>query len=86
MTARAYTLAFAALLALTALSFGVSMIDLGRFGMTVALVIAAIKGTTVALVFMHLLKAPFAYRITLVFGAIFITLLLAFTMLDLMTR
>lgn len=86
MTARAYTLAFVALLVLTAVSFGVSMVDLGHFGVPVALAIATVKATVVALIFMHLLKAPFAYRITLVLGIAFMLLLIAFTMLDLLTR
>lgn len=86
MTARAYTAAFVALLVLTAASFGVSMLDLGHLGVPVALAIATAKGLIVALVFMHLLRAPFAYRLTLILGVAFMLLLLAFTLLDLATR
>lgn len=73
-----------ALFFLTALTLGMSFVDLGPMNMLVAMLIAGIKASLVALIFMHLLwdnKFLMAIFLTaLVFLAIFIGLTLADTM------
>jgi cytochrome c oxidase subunit 4 len=81
-----YAIAFAALLLLTALSFGASYLHLGVAEIPVALGIAFIKASVVVLVFMHLAGGIFAYRLALLIGVVFVGLMLAFTLLDLLTR
>lgn len=49
-----YVAVFAALLVLTGATVGVSYVDLGLWNVAVALLIASIKASLVALFFMHL--------------------------------
>jgi len=51
---RVYIFIWAALLLLTAVTWGVSYLDLGMGNVAVALLIASIKASLVALYFMHL--------------------------------
>ena len=81
-----YVLAFAALLLLTAASFGASYLHLGAAEIPVALTIAVVKASVVVLVFMHLAGGIFAYRLALIIGVLFVGIMLAFTLLDLLTR
>jgi cytochrome c oxidase subunit 4 len=76
----------AALLVLTAITVGVSYIDLGPLNVLVAIGVATIKVSLVALFFMHLLYDKkinlFAFLIGVAFVAVFIIL----TMFDTMRR
>ncbi len=75
-----------ALMVLTAITVGISYIDLGGFNVLVAIGVATIKVSLVALFFMHLLYDKkinlFAFLIGVVFVAVFIIL----TMFDTMRR
>ncbi|HEY5311655.1 MAG TPA: cytochrome C oxidase subunit IV family protein [Pirellulales bacterium] len=82
-----YVVVFAALVALTILTVGVSFISLGGvWHVVVGMGIALIKGSLVVLFFMHAVHSP---RITwLVIGAaiIWLGILVVLTLSDYMTR
>jgi cytochrome c oxidase subunit 4 len=82
-----YYRVFAALLALTLLTWGIYHIDLGgQLNLVVAVVIAICKATLVVLFFMHV---RYSGRLTWVFvgaGIFWLVLLIAFTMSDYLTR
>ena len=84
---RSYLAVFVALLALTALTTGVAFIDLGGIGnVAVALTIAVIKATLVALYFMHL---RYSSRLTMVFaatGIFWLGIMIALTLSDYLSR
>jgi len=71
---------FAALMVLTFLTVAATWVDLGWFNLPVAMAIATVKATLVALYFMHLrYDAPFsglAFLVALVFVAVFILIVL----------
>jgi cytochrome c oxidase subunit 4 len=82
-----YFAVFAALLAGTALTVYASGLDLGRFNAAVALTIASIKATLVALFFMHIKGASEKLTKLVVIAALFfLLLLLGLTMTDYSTR
>lgn len=76
----------AALLALTAITVGVSFIPLGGFNVVVALSIAFVKALLVALFFMHLLYDKKIYMIIFAVAILFLALFITFTMFDTMRR
>jgi len=86
ITRRHTALAWVGLLILTATSFGLSYAHLGAFGVPVALGIAVVKASLVALVFMELLVEPFTVRVTLVTAVTFVALLVFFVVGDVVTR
>jgi cytochrome c oxidase subunit IV len=59
---RRYVYAWLALLLLTGLSFGIDQLQLGSVSTSIALAVALIKATIVAIVFMHLGREPFPIR------------------------
>lgn len=67
--------AWLALLVLTGGSFLATHLGLGRAGLAVALVIAAIKATIVMLVFMHLSREHFAPRFVAVINVLWVALI-----------
>lgn len=77
-----YIANYVALMALTGLTFGLSFVSLGAWGMPVAIVIAGTKVLLVALVFMHLVELGTTPRLAAVVGISFVTLLCALTILD----
>jgi cytochrome c oxidase subunit 4 len=71
-----------ALLVLTAITVAVRYIDVGEFNMVIALGVAVIKATLVALFFMHLKwDRPFNL-LTFVGSMAFVILMMAFCMMD----
>ncbi len=71
-----------ALIVLTVITVALHEVDFGELNLTVALVIALIKATLVALIFMHLRwDRPFNLLV-LVGSTLFVVLMLAFTMMD----
>jgi cytochrome c oxidase subunit 4 len=84
---KTYSLVFAALLVLTALTTGVAFIDLGgHFNGVVALAIAAGKAVLVALYFMHLRHGS---RLSWIFagaGFFWLVILITLTLSDALTR
>lgn len=81
-----HVLAYVALLALTALTFGLSFLHLGPWGPVLAMAIATGKAALVAAVFMHLVEQRFANTAVLLTGVLFVLTLLAFAALDVATR
>jgi cytochrome c oxidase subunit 4 len=76
----------AALLALLALTVGLSFLNLGPFSMTVALLIAAAKAILVLLFFMELRHSPHVLWMMAGAGVFWVLLLLGGTIADLVTR
>src|SRR4051812_15516968 len=70
-----YVFTLIALLCLTALTFGLHYVTVGELGMVVALAIAAIKVTLVALVFMELRESMVATRVVALVAVAFVVLL-----------
>jgi cytochrome c oxidase subunit 4 len=81
-----YALCWLALALLTALTFGLSTVVLGRWSLVLALSIAATKGTIVALFFMHLWDHRGVSRLVLVTAALFVVVLSALVVTDVLTR
>jgi cytochrome c oxidase subunit IV len=82
-----YFTVFVALLVGTGLTVYASGLDLGRFNAPVALTIATIKATLVALFFMHVKGASEKLTKLVVIAALFfLLLLLGLTMADYATR
>jgi cytochrome c oxidase subunit 4 len=75
-----------ALLALTAITVRVSLIDLGGWNVVVALLIASFKGALVAMFFMHLLYDKKIYSIVFSMGLLFLSIFIALTMFDTLRR
>ncbi len=73
---------FAALMALTAITVGVTHVDLGAMNVWIALGVAAVKAGLVALYFMHLRWDHKFYAATLLICLAFLALFIAFAMTD----
>ncbi len=73
---------FAALMVLTAITVAVSYFDLGPFNLAVAMSVATIKATLVALYFMHLRYDSLLNAIFFIIGVAFLGLFIMITMLD----
>lgn len=81
-----YVGVFVALLILTALTTGMAWVDMGRWNVVVALVIAVCKATLVVLFFMHAKYNKGLSRVVLI-GAIFwLGIMITFTLSDELTR
>lgn len=75
------------LLILTFVTYEVSTVELGQFNAVVALVIASIKATLVALFFMHVWHAGEKLTKLVIASAVFfLMLLLGLTMMDYISR
>lgn len=82
-----YFAVFFALLVGTALTVYASTLDLGKYNAAVALTIASVKATLVALFFMHIKGASEKLTKLVVISALFfLLLLLGLTMTDYATR
>ncbi len=81
-----YTRNLIALLILTGLTIGAAFIDLGSGNVVVALAIASIKASLVALFFMHLRWDKSVNSIIAVAGFLFLGIFLMFDFLDVGTR
>jgi cytochrome c oxidase subunit 4 len=81
-----YYTVFAALIALTLLTVGVSFIDLGAWHTVAGLVIGAAKAALVILFFMHLLYSGRLLWIVLGAGLFWLGIMLALTLIDYFTR
>ena len=83
---KVYFAVFAALLVLTATTTAISFVDLGPWNTVVALGIAFVKATLVALFFMHVKYSPPLTRIVVAGGLFWLAILIALTLSDFMTR
>lgn len=86
VSARAYLITWIALVALTALTFGLAHVPLGDWSLAIALLIAAVKALLVMLIFMHLLEQPGGRRLAMPAGLVFVGLLMTLSLLDVATR
>ena len=75
-----------ALAALTVVTVAVAQIPLGPFNLVVALSIAVVKATLVALFFMHLWYDNKLYALTIVTAVVFLGIFIIFTMFDTLQR
>ena len=81
-----YLAIFAALLVGTAITVGVSYIDMGVFNPIVALFIAATKMTLVVLFFMHIKYSTKLTKLTVISGFFVFLALIGMTLSDYVTR
>lgn len=81
-----YLAIFFALLVLTALTTGVSFIDLGVFNAVIALAIACLKASLVVLFFMHIHYSSRLLKMTVCAGLFTFCLLITLTMTDYISR
>ncbi len=77
---------FLALLVLTALTTGMSFIDLGVFNAVIALAIACLKASLVVLFFMHIHYSSRLLKMTVAAGLFTFLLLMTLTMTDYISR
>lgn len=82
----AYLGTLVALLVLTAITVAVSYVDFGSANVWIALLVATIKASIVAAIFMHLAFDHKFHSIILVMGLLFLGVFLVFTMFDTETR
>jgi cytochrome c oxidase subunit 4 len=83
---KVYAAVFGALLFFTALTVGVSYLELGVFNAVAALGIAVIKGTLVVLFFMHIRYSSKLTKLTLAAGFLTFIVLITMTMTDYISR
>ncbi len=83
---RTYLAVAAALLILTAITVGVSFIDLGGGNAIIAILIASVKALLVAFIFMHLLYDNKIFLIIFTTAILFLTIFIGITMFDILRR
>lgn len=76
----------AALMLLLALTWSIGYINLGTFNVIIALAIAIIKATLVALFFMHIKGSSRLLHLAMTVGLIWLLIMLSFTLTDYFTR
>ena len=83
---KVYLRVAAALLVLTIITVTVSQFHFGEFNLLIAMVIAAVKASLVALFFMHLKYDNRIYAVVFVGSLVFLAVFIVFTMFDTMRR
>ena len=83
---KVYFAVFAGLLVLTAITTAVAFADLGPWNTVVALGIAFLKATLVALFFMHVKYSPRLTQIVVAGGVFWLAILIVLTLSDFLTR
>ena len=81
-----YLAIISTLLALTGLTITAAYINLGRFNIVVALVIATMKATLVVLFFMHAKYSPRRTQLVIFAGIFWLAILLFMTLSDYVSR
>jgi cytochrome c oxidase subunit 4 len=81
-----YAAIITTLLALTGLTVFAAYVDLGRYNIAVALVIATVKATLVVLFFMHAKYVPKRTKLVIISGVFWLALLLFMTLSDYVSR
>lgn len=81
-----YLTIISTLLTLTGITVYAAFVDLGRFNIVVALLIATIKATLVVLIFMHAKYVPERTKLVIIAGIFWLALLLFMTMSDYLSR
>lgn len=82
---KTYSAVLAALLVLTVITVAAAGVNFGEWNIVIALLIASVKGSLVALFFMHLRHDKFN-AVIFVFGLFFLAIFLIFTLFDISTR
>lgn len=83
---KVYYAVFAALLVLTAITTAVAFVDLGPWNTVVALGIAFVKATLVALFFMHVKYSPRLTQVVVAGGLFWLAILIVLTLSDFVSR
>jgi len=83
---KTYIIVWAALMVMTAITVYVSYINFGMLNIVIALVVASIKASIVALYFMHLKIEDSITWVFALFPLTLLALLIAMTMTDMFTR
>lgn len=83
---KTYIGVFTALIILTVITVAVSFVDLGAYNMVVALLVAGVKASLVAMFFMHLLYDKKLNLAIFLSSIIFLVIFIVFTMFDTMNR
>ncbi len=86
VSTRVYFAIYVILMVFTATTVGVAFIDLGRLNNVVALTIAVTKAVLVILYFMHVRYGTRLTWLVVSAGFAWLTLLIAFTLSDVLTR
>lgn len=81
-----YAAIITTLLILTGITVSAAYVDLGRFNIVVALVIATLKATLVVLFFMHAKYVPKRTKLVIISGIFWLALLLFLTLSDYASR
>jgi cytochrome c oxidase subunit 4 len=84
--AAAYVAVFIGLLILTVVTVAVAQVDLGPANLPVAMLVATLKASLVALIFMQLKYDNRLNALVFVFGLLFLALFFLFTLLDVFSR
>jgi caa(3)-type oxidase subunit IV len=85
-SAVSYVVVYVVLLILTATTYITGTMHLGKWAILIALAIATIKASLVAIIFMHLRESGAATRLVFVTSLVFVALLLILTVSDVATR
>jgi cytochrome c oxidase subunit IV len=83
---KVYVAIWAALICLTLTTYGVAKIDLGQFNILVAMLIAGVKSTLVALFFMHAFYSVRRTKLVILASLAWLATLLLLTMGDYLSR
>lgn len=83
---KVYFAVFSALMVFTAITTAVAFVDLGPWNTVVALGIAFLKATLVALFFMHVKYSPRLTQITVAGGLFWLAILIVLTLSDFVSR
>jgi cytochrome c oxidase subunit 4 len=83
---RTYLFIGATLIVFTGITVAISFVHFGAYNLVVAMAIAAIKASLVALFFMHLKYDNKLYMIVFLGAILFLAIFIIFTMFDTMTR
>jgi cytochrome c oxidase subunit 4 len=83
---RTYITVWVLLLILTAVTVTVARLNLSRFAVALAILIATIKGSLVLTYFMHLREEPWILKAMLFIALLALTLIIALTFSDILYR
>jgi caa(3)-type oxidase subunit IV len=86
ITGKKLVVSWLALLGLTFVSFGTSLLKLGRWELVIALSISVVKSLIVLFIFMHLIEQRFVNRMIVIVTFLLIVLGVSLTAADPLTR
>ncbi len=86
ISANRYLAVYALLLVLTGINIGLAFVDLGRFNVVVAVVIAVCQATLAALYFMDLRDSPVLTWLVASVAVAWLIILITATIADVLTR